>query len=915
MRLSTELFAAGPVSLLSATALALPAATIAIQSRRIRRSLVIVAGTLVLFTDTVARVSVWLVGYAGLPTIAAATGFVTLLSLGGPLTLAAARAGRGPWSAGVAAFIAGVWLGPVPLLGVILGAGFGVALLDRETPTSAQPPRRALGAVALPALAALPIFGVVAVLWVLGRAALDPTVLGFVALVAGLALGAIASPGGWAILPGLALAGGACWAALTRLGDVLDASPHAGLAVFAALGLGVGPLLRAARVDRVSAAVSLAAVALLLPAALHAVPVDLAARAAEAHAANATSRERLQALRESATVAWAGIGPAGAAALYRRDRHVILELDGGLADADTRAGAAERFAGTLAACATDGRTRARVGGDDLGLAVEGLRAQGFLAIDASVPDADLVRAQAEAVPSLGRTWLHPSVRLVALPAPALLRAGPPADAVVEIARSPFTGARATFPDRRALRAVRAGLAAGGVHVLAVPTTTLGAPALRALLLDFVAVYPGASAWLPPEGADTVLLVGPASGAPLPWSGIERCVTADPAGLEAVSLRSAIDLGALAFADGRALASVPAGRPVGLGLPASLRAPPGLPLTSLGALSANPATVFTGAPEAALAARAPSRTLLLELLQEATTGDVRDAFARARALGEVPGGARALEPVVRPHLVRARQAMAVGKKEGVTSKAWEDAEAAIATARALAPSFALTRCLEGELAGERGQLSRAEESFAKCAELDPTGLRGHEGLAQARRSRGDLLGTEAALRAAHSARPDLWTTAQNLGYFLFEHGRYDEAERLLKQATAIQSRAGANAGQPAPYLALAGLYLETGRAELALAQAERAAAFGPNPQTFALRGAARRELRQLDEAERDYRAALDLDATHVLARGGLAQVQADRGEYELAAASWQAILVKDPDNVQARENLRRIGPLLKEAQGP
>jgi tetratricopeptide (TPR) repeat protein len=600
--------------------------------------------------------------------------------------------------------------------------------------------------------------------------------------------------------------------------------------------------------------------------------------------------------------------------VYRLDARVFTELEGGLFDPDTRAGAAERFAGSLAGCTATGRTRARVAGDDLGLAVDALRAQGFLAIDTALPDADLVRAQAAQDPGLARSWLHPSVRIVTLPGPVVLRAGPQADAVVQVLRAPLSDARQVWPDRAALAAVRAGLAPGGVYVLAVATTTLGEPALRALVTDLVDVFPHGSLWLPPEGADTALFVGPADATPLPWAGFERCVAADPKGLAAQALRSALEIGTLALADAPSLRASGPTRSARPGLPPSLREPPGLPLAAYASASADPTLLFSGAPEADLTARAPSRKLLLEMLREATAGDVRDAFTRARALAATPGGARALEPVIRPHLARARQAMQRGKKEGITSKAWEEAEAAIGTARALAPNHAATRCLEGELAGERGQLARAEESFAACAELDPTSLAGLEGLARSRRSRGDLLGTEVALRAALDARPDVWTTSQRLGAFLLELGRDAEAERLLKQAAATQARAG-GAQEIVPYLALAQLYLATNRPELALAQAERATTMKESPDALALRGSARFALRQLDDAEADFRAALKLDPSHVLGRGGMGLVHATRGEYELAAAAFQAVLVKDPDNALARKNLEQLGPMLRAAQAP
>lgn len=908
LRLSTDLFAAGPLACAVAAALGLVGATARVSTRRAAVASAALGVALAAAAFPAARALAWLGGFGGLPALTLAYGLALVALAGAPLGRAAARGGRSAPILAAASFAVAAWLPTWAIVGSVLASGLLTITLEPyvSSPVTRAPPARHLAGTIL----AFPVVGGALLAWSLARAPLDPTPLGFTALAAGALVGVGLAVSRWAALPGLALVGAVAFAVTQRLPDVLAQGPHAGALAFGAGGLGAGLLLGALRptLPDVAAATSLAA--LLLPAALARVPAPVAAWAARAETTTQANRARVAALRERATVAFAGVGATGATALLRRDPNVLAEVDGDIADPATRAGAAERFAGTLAACATDGRARARVGGDDLGLAVEALRAQSFLAIDTAVPDRGFGRAQADARPSLARAWLHPSVRLVALPAPAVLRAGPPADVVVEIVRAPWTDGRRTFPAARDLAATRATLAPGGAHVLALSATTLPDDALPAVVADFLAVYPGASLWLPPQGADTALLLGTVDGAPIPWERVERCVAADRDALVELSVRSPVDLGALALADATSLAALPAGRRVGPGLPASLHAAPRIALAGLGTLDADPARLFTGAP-AELAGLGASRALLLDMLREAARGDVRDATARARELARTPGGARALEPVLAPHLDRARQAMARAAREGLASKAWEDAETALATARALAPRHAQTLCLEGELAGARGQLPRAEEAFAACAGADPTSVAAYDGLARARRSRGDLAGTEEALRSALRVGPNSWTTAQNLGFFLLENGRLEEAERMLKQAAATQSRDGGTLA-PAPYLALARLYLETQRPELALAQAERAVGLGGGANALAYRGAARYELRQLDMAEEDFRAALAATPTHVLARYGLGQIQASRGEYELAAASFRAVVEADPQFADAREKLGRLARLVSDA---
>ena len=56
----------------------------------------------------------------------------------------------------------------------------------------------------------------------------------------------------------------------------------------------------------------------------------------------------------------------------------------------------------------------------------------------------------------------------------------------------------------------------------------------------------------------------------------------------------------------------------------------------------------------------------------------------------------------------------------------------------------------------------------------------------------------------------------------------------------------------------------------------------------------------------------VDGAMVEARGAIGQVRAIRGDYAAAAEQFRAVLQLDPGNVPARENLRRLAPLLNSA---
>ena len=64
-------------------------------------------------------------------------------------------------------------------------------------------------------------------------------------------------------------------------------------------------------------------------------------------------------------------------------------------------------------------------------------------------------------------------------------------------------------------------------------------------------------------------------------------------------------------------------------------------------------------------------------------------------------------------------------------------------------------------------------------------------------------------------------------------------------------------------------------------------------------------------DRDFRAALAIDPRHVTALGGLGKLHATRGQYELAAASFRAVLEVDAQNPAARENLSRLARIARD----
>jgi len=747
--------------------------------------------------------------------------------------------------------------------------------------------------------------------WSLARAPLDPTLLPWLVLVGAGALGlhvrARAAAAGVLLL-------GAALAALLALGPAalgMQVGARSGVLLAGALGLGAG-----------LAAGSLGPTRALGPAALllalstgfvlrglpdPVVGPSTAAWATFGHAE--ATRGRVDALRAAATPIARGLGPTGAVSLWRRERTVFAELDGTAADPTSRAGEAERFAGTLGACAAPRRERARVAGDDLGLVTQALLPHHFVAIDLAVPDRVLARAHASALPSLAAVLVHPSVRSISAPGPALLRYGEPADVVVQVARTGWTDGRSGRPDRRSLEAIRRSLRDDGVYVLAAGTIWAGPEALARLAHDLLEVFGEVTLWSPPSGADTALFL---AGAPrIPWASVERCFEADARALRAQGVASATDLAGHLLAGPTELARLPRPGSPSLGLPDGIVDEPRLPLLEVDVSGFDPSTRLPDGPTDVLRARHAAQAEFFALLRDARAAGTPLTLDRAREMA--PGNTQLVNTLVRPHLDRARQALARASREGLGSRGWQEAETALANARLLVPDLPEVHCVSGQLAEAKNDLARAGVEYAACVEGEPTNLTGLDGLARSQRVSGDVAAAEATLRRARTAWPDRWTTAQNLGVLLYGAGRYQEGERLLREAA--QQGAATNPVPAAPHLALALLYLDTGRAGLALAEAERAKTLDPGPEPPALAGSARMQLGQYEAADRELRDALARDPDHVRARGELGRLQATRGQYALAAESFKAILERDPANLAARENLRKVQALVEGAATP
>lgn len=689
----------------------------------------------------------------------------------------------------------------------------------------------------------------------------------------------------------------------------LSLADRPALLVLGALGLGVGLLLSAVRANGTERTVGLlAACGLLLPllSLLGAQTRVWAGSSLVTVGADLNLRQRIGDVRRDSPLHYAAVTPVGAALVWGKKEDHMLELDGAIVDPDGRGAVSERFAGTLGACLTAGRDRARVAGDDLGVVVGSLIAQGFHGVDTAIPDTARMRVWAELDEDARSAWVHPATRILTLPSPFVAQLGAPADLVVQVLRNGWGDARSTLPSSVAMARTRRSLVTGGAYVLSVTTTRIDAQTFLGLASTLGSTFPQVSIWLPPVGVDNAIFVARTADTPFAWSGLEDCIAKDRVALRRDAVRTPADLAGLLLGDATTVPSTSG--PTGYWLPAGLGVDPN-PLPAITAVNWDPAALWSAdAPADDLRSRHEALVRFQEVITRAGAGDMQGAIGQARALSQTPGGDRSVETLVRGYLDNARVLIARGAKEGPDSKAWQAAETALGNVRLLYPDMAEARCVQGSMDEARGRQNLAEEAYEACFDKDAESLEALDGLARVRRVRGDLMGAEEAMRAAVERHPNAWEPRLNLGNLYIALGRMTEAEELIRSAVAGAARQ--DPPPTAPHLALAYLYLMTGRPALSLGEAGLVLQQKPNAFAYCVRGAARFDLNQTDLAESDFRTGLESSPDNALCRSGLGGVQMAQRDYDGAVASFKAVLQLDPKNQQARDNLQRLSDMGK-----
>lgn len=586
---------------------------------------------------------------------------------------------------------------------------------------------------------------------------------------------------------------------------------------------------------------------------------------------------------------------------------IRLDLDGLMVEARGRLSEAESFGGSLAGALAAEQGTVLVLGDELGRATSAVAGFPFQRIVANTAPRPITQSLAELSPTLKATWLDPRMVLRPHPPSLVLAEGDRFDAIVQIIRTPWASAWQPAPGAPLFNAAGAALRPEGIYVLVLHGVWMEEGGLAAIAASLHDSFPNIQAWLPPQGADSLILVASAEGVPL--QRLRERLPRSGDWTEIPGVRSVDDLASLAVSDAAGLEAWHRSQghtmPRANGLSPATRQRPVMHLATLADHLAPPESIWSieaGADLEPLRVRLSARESFLRLLGDATSGDMEAVFRRARALGEAGEGLgdSSLQDLIEPHLKDGRRSLQRAQSEGIASKSWDEALRYAMTAQMLAPTNAGPIVLLAEIDLGRGRVAQADEGFAKALELNPDDLGAITGAARTARLRNDLAAARTYLERATEVEPRDWRVWQNLGTLLMQTGEREAAEEALNRA--LQLSDGLEA---APHLALAENQLDAGKPAAALLIADQANAAQETAYGWYLRGRAHRDLGQSERAEADFRRAVLLDPQLAEARAGIGLVLAERGELEQAAEAWRAVVRLRPENGTARETLRRI----------
>jgi len=191
-------------------------------------------------------------------------------------------------------------------------------------------------------------------------------------------------------------------------------------------------------------------------------------------------------------------------------------------------------------------------------------------------------------------------------------------------------------------------------------------------------------------------------------------------------------------------------------------------------------------------------------------------------------------------------------EATRDTAWaHEAERVSKTALEDGAHLAETHVTLGTVYVGTGRTAEAAAEFRKALAIDPGSDAAYRGLARAEEAAGNLAAAEETYRTASRARPDYWAGHNDLGVFLFRHGRYEEAREAFQRVVELTP------DNARGYSNLGAVLQSLGRDDDAVAAYERSLALQPNHRAYSNLASLHSAHGRFDDAAGSYEKALAL----------------------------------------------------------
>lgn len=206
--------------------------------------------------------------------------------------------------------------------------------------------------------------------------------------------------------------------------------------------------------------------------------------------------------------------------------------------------------------------------------------------------------------------------------------------------------------------------------------------------------------------------------------------------------------------------------------------------------------------------------------------------------------------------------------------------------------------------QKQKYTEAEPLLKKVVEGDPGNYVAWFDLGFTENALGKIDESIAAYRKSVAAKPDVFETNLNLGLQLAKT-RQPDAEQFLHAATQLKPTSHVAEGKARAWLSL-GHVLEATKPDEALAAYHQAAISQPkDAEPHLSAGLLLEQQNKYADAEREYKAALELDPGSADAATGLANIYMTGRRFPEAAAALRKVVAAHPDDASAHVQLGRV----------